>query len=152
MEKRLIEVLSTQDITHLPITSEEQLLANIRQCMNELNGITLSDREWKAFLHEYLARGTDGFAQKAEKFQRNPRYSLRRDDGTTKNLDIVDKTMIGPSCRSKPQAGISEREEAPHKHPRRYQPILVKICRYLQGIKTSMNTRCRCWKAESLAS
>lgn len=94
LEDRLIQILSTQGVTHLPITSEEQLLANIRHCMNELNGVTLTDGEWKSFLNEYLARGTDGVAQKAEKFQRNPRYSLRRDDGTTKNLDIVDKRNV----------------------------------------------------------
>lgn len=58
-------------ISNLPITSEEGMLANIRQCMDEPNGITLNDREWKSFLNGGLSptgvlpHGGQAFARRA---------------------------------------------------------------------------------------
>lgn len=94
LEKRLIHVLATQGTAHLPITSEAELVANLRRCLEELNGITFSDPEWNTFFKGFLANGSDGVPQKTEKFQRNWRYPLKRDDGTTKNVQIVDKDNI----------------------------------------------------------
>ena len=91
LEQRLIDILVAQGTAHLPIHSEDELVANLRACMEELNGIAFSDSEWDRFFKDYLSNGNDGPGEKTEKFQRNHRYSLIRDDGTTKNVDIVDK-------------------------------------------------------------
>lgn len=94
LERRLIHVLGTQGVAHLPITSESQLVANLRGCLEELNGISFSDAEWNTFFKGYLANGSDGVPEKTEKFQRNWRWPLKRDDGTTKNVEIVDKEHV----------------------------------------------------------
>lgn len=94
LENRLIHVLGAQGVAHLPITSEGQLVANLRRCLEELNGITFSDSEWDSLFKGYLANGSDGVPEKTKKFQRNWRWPLKRDDGTTKNVEIVDKEHI----------------------------------------------------------
>lgn len=94
LENRLIHVLGTQGTAHLPITSEAELVANLRCCMEELNNISFTDSEWDTFFREFLANGSDGVPEKTEKFQRNWRWPLKRDDGTTKNVEIVDKDNI----------------------------------------------------------
>lgn len=94
LEDRLIHVLGMQGTARLPITSETELVANLRRCMEELNDVSFTDSEWDAFFHEFLANGSDGVLEKTEKFQRNWRYPLKRDDGSTKNIEIVDKDNI----------------------------------------------------------
>ncbi len=94
LENRLIHLLGTQGTAHLPITSEAELVANLRRCMEELNNVSFSDSEWDTFFKGFIANGGDGVPEKTEKFQRNWRYPLKRDDGTTKNVEIVDKDNI----------------------------------------------------------
>ena len=94
LEARLIRLLGEQGVAHLPISSEDELVANLRRCLEELNGITFSEAEWATFFKGYLANGSDGVPEKTEKFQHNWRYPLKRDDGTTKNISIVDKDNI----------------------------------------------------------
>ena len=94
LENRLIHVLGMQGTAHLFITSETELMENLRRCMEELNNVSFTDSEWDAFFREFLANGSDGVLEKTEKFQRNWRYPLKRDDGSTKNIEIVDKDNI----------------------------------------------------------
>ena len=94
LEDELIRILGTQGITHMPITTEDQLITNIRACIEELNNITFTESEWQDFLKGYLANDSDGVPEKTEKFQRNHRYALRRSDGTVKNVDIIDKVNV----------------------------------------------------------
>ena len=94
LEQRLLDILVAQGVQHLPIHSEGELVANLRACLEELNGIAFSDSEWKQLFDGYLSNGNDGPGEKTEKFQRNHRYSLARDDGTVKNVNIVDKENV----------------------------------------------------------
>lgn len=95
LENRLIHVLGMQGTAHLPITSEAELIANLRRCMEELNNISFTDSEWDTFFKGFLANGSDGVHEKTKKFQHNWRYPLKREvDGTTKNIEIVDKDNI----------------------------------------------------------
>lgn len=94
LERRLIRILDEQGIKHLPITSENELIANLKQCLEDLNGIRFSDNEWDVFFKGYLSNSADGVAEKTFRFQRDFRYALKRDDGTTKNIQIVDKENV----------------------------------------------------------
>ena len=94
LEDRLVGILDAQGTRFLPVTSEEGLVANLRRCLEDLNGTTFSEAEWDELWRGYLANGADGPAEKTAKFQRDWRYPLRRDDGTTKNVSIVDKDNV----------------------------------------------------------
>lgn len=94
LEDRLIHLLNMQGVRHIPIVNEDQLVANLRDCMEALNDIRFDDDEWNAFFTGYLANNSDGVAEKTEKFQHDARYPLVRRDGTTTNIDIVDKVNV----------------------------------------------------------
>ncbi len=51
LERSFIELLRGQAYEYLPITSEAQLVANLRTQLEALNGITFSDAEWDRLLH-----------------------------------------------------------------------------------------------------
>ncbi len=49
LEREFISVLQSQAYEYLPLTSEAELIANLRAQLEALNGITFSDAEWERF-------------------------------------------------------------------------------------------------------
>jgi len=94
LEREFIELLRGQAYEYLPLTSEAQLVANLRAQLEALNGITFSDGEWKTFLASRIAGSNDGIVEKTVRIQEDPVQLLARDDGTTKNIKLIDKQHI----------------------------------------------------------
>lgn len=94
LEREMISLLRSQAYEYLPITSEAQLVANLRTQLEALNGITFSDAEWDDFFKNKLASQTDGIAEKTKRIQEDYVQILTRDDGSTKNVRLFDKTNI----------------------------------------------------------
>ena len=63
MEERLIQQLCSQGYDHVPIHTEAELVANLRARIEELNGVTFSDTEWKRFFETEIARPNAGIAR-----------------------------------------------------------------------------------------
>jgi type I restriction enzyme R subunit len=55
LEKEFIRLLCEQGYTYLPIHTEEDLVANLRECLEELNHYQFSDTEWERFFREAIA-------------------------------------------------------------------------------------------------
>jgi type I restriction enzyme R subunit len=94
LERELIKLLQGQAYEYLPITTEGQLVANLRTQLEALNGITFSDGEWQQFFSEKIAGANDGIVEKTVRIQEDHVQVLKRDDGTTKNVHLIDKTNI----------------------------------------------------------
>jgi type I restriction enzyme R subunit len=94
LEQELIRLLQSQAYEYLPITSEDQLTANLRTQLEALNGITFSDAEWTQFLGERIAGANDGIVEKTVRIQEDHVQLLKRDDGSTKNIALLDKQNI----------------------------------------------------------
>ena len=94
LEREFIKLLQGQAYDYLRITSEAQLVANLRVQLEALNGITFSDTEWDRFFHEKIAGANDGIVEKTVRIQEDHVQVLKRDDGSTKNITLVDKTNI----------------------------------------------------------
>ena len=56
--------------------------------------MTFSDAEWEQFFTTKIAGANDGIVEKTARVQEDHVQILRRDDGTTKNVTLVDKTNI----------------------------------------------------------
>src|SRR3954453_19640368 len=69
LERELIKQLQSQAYDYLPITSEAQLVANLREKLEALNGITFSDAEWDRFFREKIAGANDGIVEKTVRIQ-----------------------------------------------------------------------------------
>ena len=94
LERELIRLLREQAYDYLPIKTEADLVANLRVQLEALNGITFSDDEWQRFFREVIASNNEGIVAKTAKIQEAPTQLLRRDDGTTKNVRLIDKVDI----------------------------------------------------------
>ncbi len=94
LEREMIRLLKTQAYEYLPITTEAQLVANLRAQLELLNDITFSASEWKRFFTDKLASNNDGIVEKAVRIQEDHVQILKRDDGSTKNITLIDKANV----------------------------------------------------------
>lgn len=94
LERAFIEQLRSQAYDYLPITSEAELIANLRRQLEKLNKITFSDAEWERFFKTCIARAQDGIIEKTTRIQEDYIQLLTRDDGTSKNVYLLDKVHI----------------------------------------------------------
>lgn len=94
LERELIRLLQSQAYEYLPITSEAQLVANLRAQLEALNSVTFSDVEWEQFFSERIAGANDGIVEKTVRIQEDHVQLLKRDDGSVKNILLIDKQNI----------------------------------------------------------
>lgn len=94
LERDFIEQLQRQAYEYLPITSEAALLVNLRTQLEALNKIEFSDAEWQRFFAEKIAGANDGIIEKTARIQEDHIQVLKRDDGSTKNIYLIDKQHI----------------------------------------------------------
>jgi len=94
LEGAFIALLQEQAYEYLLLTSEADLVANLRFQLEALNGIQFSDTEWDRFFSERIAGAKDGPVEKTIRLQEDHVQLLRRDDGSTKNVALIDKANI----------------------------------------------------------
>jgi type I restriction enzyme R subunit len=94
LEAEFINLLEGQAYEYLPITSEAQLVANLRAQLEALNGVTFSEKEWDALFTGWIAKSGDGIADKTYRLQEDYQYPLKRDDRSTRNILLIDKKNI----------------------------------------------------------
>ena len=94
LEKEFIRMLTEQGYEYLQIHTEEDMVANIRAKLEELNNYSFSDGEWDRFFKECIANGNEGIAEKTRKIQEDNVQVLKRDDGMTKNITLIDRKNI----------------------------------------------------------
>jgi type I restriction enzyme R subunit len=94
LEQGFIALLQEQAYEYLPVTSEDQLIANLRAQLEALNGLTFSDPEWERFFTDRISGAKDGPTEKTTRIQEDHIQILRRDDGSTKNIALIDKGNI----------------------------------------------------------
>ncbi|MDU5608528.1 MAG: type I restriction endonuclease subunit R, partial [Actinomyces sp.] len=98
LEDDLIEQLCAQAYEYVDIHDCDGLETNLRVQLGALNDYRFSDEEWKRFYRHSIvdAPSTDGnpVVAKARRIQEDHVQVLIRDDGTPKNISLIDKTNI----------------------------------------------------------
>lgn len=94
LEQALIRRLEAQGYEYLPIHTEKDLVANLRQQIEQLNRFAFSDGEWQAFFAEHIANPNLGIAGKTQMIQNDHIRAIRLKDGTTKNIYLLDKQTL----------------------------------------------------------
>lgn len=94
LEKEFIRLLCEQGYDYLPIHSENELILNLRNQLEELNRYKFSDTEWERFFSTAVANSNDGVVEKTSKIQEDNIQVLKRDDGMTKNITLIDRENI----------------------------------------------------------
>lgn len=94
LEKEFIRLLGEQGYQYLPIHSEAELIANLRERLEELNKYKFSDTEWERFFNSCIANPNEHIVEKTAKIQEDYVQVLKRDDSMTKNITIIDRNNI----------------------------------------------------------
>lgn len=94
MEADFIKQLSRQAYDYLPITSEKELIANLRTQIEKLNHLHFEDDEWEAFFREHLGNPNQGIVEKTRTIQEDNRKTWIRPDGSPVNIALIDKENI----------------------------------------------------------
>lgn len=98
LEREFIRQLTAQGYEYLPIRSEADLVANLRTQMERLNQYVFTDGEWAQFFSDCIANSSEGIVEKTRKIQLDHVQALHRDNGSTKNISLIDKKNIHNNC------------------------------------------------------
>lgn len=121
LEQEFIRLLQTQGYEYLRIHDEASLLANLRKQLELLNNYSFSDAEWKWFFEKCISGANDGIIEKTRRIQTDHVQVLKRDDGSTKNIQLIDKKNI----HNNRLQVINQYEESKGTHETRYDVTIL---------------------------
>lgn len=94
LENEFIRMLTEQGYDYLEIHNSESLIKNLRTQLEIVNDYKFTDSEWDRFFNDSIANNNDGIVEKTRKIQEDNIQVLKRDDGTSKNITLIDKKCI----------------------------------------------------------
>ncbi len=94
LEKEFIRLLCEQGYEYLKIHKEQDLICNLRKKLEVLNNYKFSDTEWEQFFLNAIANPNERIVEKTRKIQEDFVQVLKRDDGSSKNIMLIDKKNI----------------------------------------------------------
>ena len=121
LERYFIRQLTTQGYQYISVHNEAALIANLRKQLELLNDFTFTDSEWDRFFTECIANTNEGIVEKTRKIKDDHIQILKREDGTTKNIYLLDKKNI----HNNRLQVINQYEEAGGKHETRYDVTIL---------------------------
>lgn len=99
LERELINNLQEQGYEYLLIHNQHDLEDNLRHQLEKLNNFTFSNDEWQRFFSEHIVNASEGVVEKTRKIQDlDTAIAFRLDDGSTRNLRLLDKKNIHNNC------------------------------------------------------
>ena len=121
LEREFIRQLTSQGYEYISVHNEAALIENLRKQLELLNDFTFTDSEWDKFFTECIANTNEGIVEKTRKIQDDHIQILKREDGTTKNIYLLDKKNI----HNNRLQVINQYEEAGGKHETRYDVTIL---------------------------
>ncbi|AUG59063.1 type I restriction endonuclease subunit R [Acetivibrio saccincola] len=121
LEREFIRQLTSQGYEYISVHNEASLIENLRKQLELLNDFTFTDSEWDKFFTECIANTNEGIVEKTRKIQDDHIQILKREDGTTKNIYLLDKRNI----HNNRLQVINQYEEAGGKHETRYDVTIL---------------------------
>ena len=94
LEKEFIKMLEEQGYDYLQIHDFNTLINNLRKQLELLNKYNFTDSEWERFFNDNICNNNDGIVEKTRKIQEDNIQVLKKDDGTSKNITLIDKKCI----------------------------------------------------------
>ena len=115
LEREFIKQLQAQGYEYLKIKSDADLIANLRNKIEQLNNYKFSDDGWERFYKHELANGKQGIKEKTATIQEDHVKTFKDDRGQTKNITIIDKKNVhNNSLQVINQYVIGEEQGAAH--------------------------------------
>ncbi len=121
LEQGMIAQLQRQGYEYVSIHHEEELIANLRTQIEKLNNIRFTDGEWQRFFKAEIANEGKGITDKAETIQRDNIKAFTLDDGTQKNIYLIDQQDPHHNTTQV----INQYEVSDGKRPNRYDVTIL---------------------------
>ena len=121
LEHNFILQLQSQGYEYLRIHDEAALVDNLRFQIEQLNSYRFSDMEWERFFLERVASSNEGIVEKTRKIQTDHVQILKRDDGSSKNITLIDKKNV----HNNRLQVINQYEEGTGAHEARYDVTIL---------------------------
>ena len=121
LEKEFIRMLSEQGYEYITVHNEKELIINLRSQLEKLNDYKFSDDEWSRFFDECIANKNEHIVEKTRKIQDDHIQILKREDGTTKNIYLIDKKNI----HNNRLQVVNQYEEKEGAHETRYDVTIL---------------------------
>jgi type I restriction enzyme R subunit len=121
LEREFIDFLQSQGYEYVRIASEGHLISNMRNQLQLLNNYMFSDTEWNWFFEKCITSSNEGIVEKTRKIQTDHVQILKRDDGSTKNIYLLDKKNI----HNNRLQVINQYEEGSGAHNTRYDVTIL---------------------------
>ena len=96
------------------------MLANVREQLQNLNGVVFNDSEWRRFTEQYLDNPSDGILDKTRKIHIDYICDFIFDDERLENIYLIDKKNL---MRNKVQ--IIQQFEQAGSHANRYDVTIL---------------------------
>lgn len=125
LENELIRILTEQGYERLTITDEKSLISNLREKIEQLNNYNFTDNEWKRFFNTNIANANEGIVEKTRTIQDDYVKNLVRDDGSTKNIKLLDKKNIHNNRLQVLNQYEVSKENDGSKHDNRYDVTIL---------------------------
>ncbi|WP_371192961.1 type I restriction endonuclease subunit R [Glaciecola sp. SC05] len=121
LERELIQDLQNQGYEFVPgLNNPQAMLSNVREQLQTLNNVKFTEGEWQRFVETYLDRPSDTILDKARKIHDDYIHDFVFDDGSIKNIYLVDKKNI---ARNKVQ--VIKQFEQTGSHANRYDVTIL---------------------------
>lgn len=121
LEQGMIAQLQRQGYEYAHIHHEDELIQNLRLQLEKLNDFHFTDSEWERFFKAEIANEGKGIIDKAETIQRDNIKAFTLDDGTQKNIYLIDQQ--DPHHNS--TQVINQYEVSDGKRPNRYDVTIL---------------------------
>lgn len=121
LEQAFIKMLSEQGYEYLQIHDADALVQNLRRQLEKLNDYTFTDKEWKWFYNNVISNANESIVEKTRKIQEDHIQVLKRDNGMSKNIYLIDKKNIHNNFLQV----INQYEENGGNHENRYDVTVL---------------------------
>ena len=121
LEREFIDQLMRQGYERLYIHQEEELIDNLRRQLERLNDYVFTDGEWQRFFKTEIANEGKGIEDKAFTIQQDCVKTLTLDDGTIRNIKLIDKKDVHANITQV----INQYEVSDGSHKNRYDVTIL---------------------------
>lgn len=94
LEAEFIRMLGEQGYEYLEIHDDKALVDNLRVQLEKLNHYQFTDKEWDSFFKNQIANVNENIIDKTRKIQEDFVQVLKREDGSSMNMSLIDKKNI----------------------------------------------------------
>ncbi|SEA41647.1 type I restriction enzyme, R subunit [Arachidicoccus rhizosphaerae] len=94
LEREFIQLLENQAYSAIKITTDKDLVNNLRVQLERLNNYGFKDSEWKSFFANTIANSNSGIKEKTKLIQEDYIQSIECEDGQLRNIYLIDKKNI----------------------------------------------------------